>query len=147
RLNHSLSGDRKEKFEDATPYIDYLMPFVKQYVADHPISKSKIYILGTSMGAAGVWQLIANNPDFFTAAMPASGAYQGKNLAVFQFTPIVCTTGTEENSFNKNKRVIEELQKAGADATFIPLNGLRHIDACNRAFSSQNLDLFFSKHR
>ena len=145
--NRPLFGDRKEKLEDNTPYVEYLMPFVKQYVAEHPISKSKIYILGASMGAAGVWELLAENPDFFTAAMPASGAYRGKNLTPFKHTPIVCTTGTEENTFNKNKRVVEKLQQAGADATFIPLSGMRHVDACNRAFSSQNLDILFSKHR
>lgn len=142
-----LFGDKKEKLEDNTPYVEYLMPFLKQYVADHIISKSKIYILGASMGAAGVWEIIANNPDFFTAAMPASGAYRGKNLTPLVHTPIVCTTGTEENSYNKNKRVIEKLRNAGADATFIPLNGMRHVDACNRAFSSHNLDLLFSKYR
>lgn len=142
-----LFGNRKDKLEDNTPYVDYLMPFLKQYIADRPISKSKIYILGASMGAAGIWQLLADYPVFFTAAMPASGAYRGKNLTPLKYTPIICTTGTEENSFNKNKLVIDKLQKAGADATFIPLNGMRHIDACNRAFTSQNLDLLFSKHR
>ena len=142
-----LFGDRKEKLEDNTPYVEYLMPFLKQYVAERSISKSQIYILGASMGAAGVWELLAKNPEFFTAAMPASGAYRGKNLTPFKHTPIVCTTGTEESTFNRNKRVVEKLQQVGADATFIPLSGMRHVDACNRAFSSQNLDILFSKHR
>ena len=79
--------------------------------------------------------------------MPASGAYRGKNLTPFKHTPIVCTTDTKENTFNRNKRVVEKIQQAGADATFIPLNGMRHVDAGNRAFSSQNLDILFSKHR
>lgn len=139
-----LFVDRKEKLKDTTPYVEYLMPFLREYVANHPISASKIYILGASMGAAGVWELLVQNPGFFAAAMPASGAYRGKNLTPLKYTPIVCTTGTEENTYNKNKRVIEKLQSAGADATFIPLSGLRHVDACNRAFTTENLDLLFS---
>ncbi|MDE5749735.1 MAG: hypothetical protein K2H87_03075, partial [Duncaniella sp.] len=107
----------------------------------------KIYILGASMGAAGVWELLAEKPGFFTAAMPASGAYRGKDLSPFKHTPIVCTTGTDENSYDKNKRVIDKLRNAGADATFIPLEGMRHADACNKAFTERNLDLLFSKHR
>lgn len=142
-----LFGDNRQKLEDKTPYVEYLMPFLQEYIAEHNISTSKIYILGASMGAAGVWEIISEYPDFFTAAMPASGAYRGKNLTPFKHTPIVCTTGTEENTYSKNKRVIEKLSNAGADATFIPLNGMKHIDACNKAFSTENLDLLFSKHR
>lgn len=142
-----LFGDRKEDLEDNTPYVKHLMPFLEQYIANHPISRSKIYILGASMGGAGVWEMVATNPDFFTAAMPVSGTYRGHDLTKFKNTPIVCTTGTKENSFSSNKRIIEKLQKVGADATFIPLKGMRHIDACNRAFTSQNLDILFSKHR
>lgn len=140
-------GHRKEILEDDTPYVEYLMRFLKQYVAEYPVSKSKIYILGASMGAAGVWELLAEYPDFFTAAMSASGTYRGNNLISFKHTPIVCTIGTEENSYEINKRLVEKLQQAGADVTFIPLVGLHHIDACNQAFSSQNLDIIFSKHK
>ncbi|MDE6418482.1 MAG: hypothetical protein K2K49_04670 [Duncaniella sp.] len=142
-----LFGDRKEKLDDSTPYVRHLIPFLEKFIAEHPISKSKIYILGASMGAAGVWELLAENPGFFTAAMPASGAYRGKDLSPFKHTPIVCTTGTNENSYDKNKRVIDKLRNAGADATFIPLEGMRHADACNNAFTERNLDLLFSKHR
>lgn len=137
----------QETLKDETPYVRYLMPFIKNYVARHPISHSKIYILGASMGAAGVWEIIAGNPDFFTAAMPASGAYRGTNLTPLKQTPIVCTTGTKESSCKKNKKVIQQLSNAGADATFIPLNGLSHIEACNKAFTEENLNLLFSKHR
>lgn len=99
------------------------------------------------MGASGIWQLLAKYPGYFTAAMPASATYMGKGLTPFQFTPIVCTTGTEERSYERNKQIIEELRNAGADATFIPLNGKNHVDACNSAFSYKNLDLLFSKHK
>lgn len=149
RSHKHVSNPRNDKqaVEDKTPYIEHLMPFLKKYVEEHPVSKSKIYILGASMGAAGVWMLISQNPSFFAAAMPASGAFGGSDLTSQKCTPVVCTVGTEENSYDKNKRVIQKLKGAGADATFIPLNGMGHVDACNRAFTSANLDLLFSKHR
>lgn len=142
-----LFDDRMEKLEDGTPYVEYLMPFLKQYITDRPISKSKIYILGASMGAAGTWQLISQYPDFFSAAMPVSAVFSGKDITPLKSTPIVCVTGSEENSFNKNRSMIEKLREAGAEAIFIPLNGLGHVEACNKAFSVQNLDLLFSLHR
>lgn len=142
-----IFDDRKTKLDDATPYVKYLMPFLKRYVAAHPISNSKIFVLGASMGAAGVWELLAEYPRFFAAAMPVSGSYRGKDLAPFIQTSVVCVTGTEENSFENNKRMIDRLRAAGGDATFISLEGMRHVDACDRAFSVQNLDQLFSKHR
>lgn len=142
-----LFGEQKGKLTDNTPYVEYLIPFLRQYVNEFPISKSKIYILGTSMGASGIWEILAKYPDFFAAAMPVSAAYRGKNLTPFKTVPIVCATGTEEKSFNRNKQIIDKLRDTGADATFIPLNGMCHVDACNRAFTTQNLDLLFSKHR
>ena len=37
--------------------------------------------------------------------------------------------------------------EASDSAALILLSGMCHVDACNRAFSSQNLDILFSKHR
>lgn len=41
------------------------------------VDEDRIYILGHSMGAAGVWGYITEYPDFFAAAVPVSGLYRG----------------------------------------------------------------------
>lgn len=133
--------------ENATPYVRCLMPLIKDFAGSHPVDPSRIYILGASMGAAGVWEIIADNPDFFAAGMAVSGAYRGYNIMNLTATPIVCAVGTEENTFDMNRRITERLNALGADAVFIPLDGLRHVQACNTAFTPENLDLVFSKTR
>ena len=142
-----IQYDIKQQMVDTIPYVEYLMPFLEKYVSEHPINTSKIYIVGRSMGAAGTWLLVANNPNFFTAAMMSSGGYRGKDIEAFLKTPIICTVGTQEPSFFRIKQLVERLQSAGADATFIPLNGADHREACDISFSKENLDLLFSKHR
>jgi predicted peptidase len=41
----------------------------KQY----PIDRSRIYVMGFSMGASGVWDLITRQPGTFAAAVAVSG--------------------------------------------------------------------------
>lgn len=140
-------GSGKPKLKNRTPFVRHLMPMIRNYLSVYPIAKSKVYVLGASMGAAGVWELIAENPEDFAAALPASGSYRGKDFASLIKTPIICTAGGDEHSYMKNKRLIEKLKSMGADAMFFPLEGKGHVQACNEAFSKEVLDLFFSKHR
>ena len=42
--------------------------------SEFPIDERRIYITGQSMGGAGVWNLIANRPTFFAAAMVCCGS-------------------------------------------------------------------------
>ncbi|MDE7386299.1 MAG: hypothetical protein K2N28_04085 [Muribaculaceae bacterium] len=136
-----------ENLKDNTPYIEHLMPFLEKYVSEHPISKSKIFIIGRSMGAAGTWLLIAKNPDYFQAALISSGGYRGKNIAPLLKTPVVCTVGTQENSYSRINELVGKLQSSGADATIVPIYDADHKKACDKSFTEENLDLLFSKHR
>lgn len=143
-----LFGDKIRPIEDKTPLVRHIIPMIDRYLAEHPtISPRRIYILGASMGGAGVWELLAENPGRFRGAMIASGAYRGKSIDNILGTQVVCTAGTEENTYQKCRKLVERLDKAGGTATFIPLNGQRHVDACNNAFTPENLDILFGPRR
>lgn len=133
--------------QDNTPYVNHIMPVLQNFIKTRAIDTSRIYILGTSMGAAGVWEIIAGNPDFFASGMAASGGYRGDKIQNLTATPIICTTGTEENTYGQNMKMIEKLKSLGADALFIALGGQTHVEACNNAFTRENLDWVFSKTR
>lgn len=147
RPHRSPFEGSSETLEDNTPYIEHIMPFLEKYVSEHPVSKSKIVIIGRSMGAAGTWLLIAKNPNYFRAALISSGGYRGKNIAPLLKTPVVCTVGTQENSYSRINELVGKLQSSGADATIVPIYGADHKKACDKSFSEENLDLLFSKHR
>jgi predicted peptidase len=40
----------------------------------YPIDEQRIYVAGNSMGGAGVWNILANRPNFFAAAVICCGA-------------------------------------------------------------------------
>lgn len=45
-----------------------------EFINNNPlIDKNRIYIVGFSSGATGVWNMILKNPDLFAAALPISG--------------------------------------------------------------------------
>ena len=143
--NRPLFGD-KETLADKTPFVNHLRPWLDAFVSANNIGPHKIYILGASMGAAGVWEIVAQNPEFFSGAMAASGMYRGKQYSNLLDTPIICTAGTEEDSHDKCKKLVEKLVKAGGKTIFESLDGMNHIDACNRAFTSERLDKLFGTH-
>ena len=138
---------KKERLKDKVPFVNHLRPLIDKYIVLHGIDSSRIYILGASMGAAGIWKLIADNPQLFAGAMIASGVYRGKSLEGLLSTPILCTAGTEENPHEKCQKTVEAINSLHGNAVFKPLPGFRHVDACNKAFTPDNLDWLFSQIR
>jgi predicted peptidase len=48
---------------------------IKYLLANEPIDPARIYVSGLSMGGYGTWNMIADNPAIFAAAMPICGFF------------------------------------------------------------------------
>jgi len=89
---------------------------LEKAAAEFKIDKSRIYVMGLSMGGFGTWDVIARRPDLFAAAIPICGggdpaaADKIKTIAIWTFhgsaDTTVPTKGTQE--------MVAALQKAGA---------------------------------
>lgn len=56
------------------PAYSNTLALLNQFIENHPqIDKNRIYIVGFSDGASGVWNMVLKNPKLFAAAMPISG--------------------------------------------------------------------------
>jgi glyoxylase-like metal-dependent hydrolase (beta-lactamase superfamily II)/poly(3-hydroxybutyrate) depolymerase len=56
------------------PVYSKTLALLNRFIESHPqIDKTRIYIVGFSMGGTGVWNIILKNPKLFAAAMPISG--------------------------------------------------------------------------
>jgi glyoxylase-like metal-dependent hydrolase (beta-lactamase superfamily II)/poly(3-hydroxybutyrate) depolymerase len=56
------------------PVYTNVLNLLNQFIESHPdIDTKRIYIVGFSSGATGVWNMILKNPALFAAAMPISG--------------------------------------------------------------------------
>ena len=58
----------------AKPFNPYVKALIDSCVTAMGIDRSRIYLLGASMGAQGVWKMLEDNPDTFAAAFCASGS-------------------------------------------------------------------------
>lgn len=52
------------------PLVFQLIERVKQ---EHAVDPDRVYLVGMSLGGQGCWQLAADRPDFFAAAVPMCG--------------------------------------------------------------------------
>ena len=56
------------------PVYTDVLSLLNQFVKNHAnVDPNRIYIVGFSAGATGVWNMVLKNPDLFAAAMPISG--------------------------------------------------------------------------
>jgi len=61
---------------------------IQDLVEKYPIDIKKIYIIGISIGAFGVWDMIIRFPDLFAAAVPLSGAGDPAKASRINHIPI-----------------------------------------------------------
>jgi glyoxylase-like metal-dependent hydrolase (beta-lactamase superfamily II)/poly(3-hydroxybutyrate) depolymerase len=65
----------KGKDWTADPIYSSTLALLNQFVTSHPAADAnRIYIVGFSMGATGLWNMLLKNPTLFAAAMPISGS-------------------------------------------------------------------------
>jgi glyoxylase-like metal-dependent hydrolase (beta-lactamase superfamily II)/poly(3-hydroxybutyrate) depolymerase len=56
------------------PYYSNTLALLNNFVEGHStVDGNRLYLVGFSSGATGVWSMVLKNPDLFAAAMPISG--------------------------------------------------------------------------
>ena len=63
---------------------------------EFPIDRQRIYLMGFSMGAAGIWNYLQQRPGFFAAANPQAAAGGALDPELVKNTPIWATIGIED---------------------------------------------------
>jgi glyoxylase-like metal-dependent hydrolase (beta-lactamase superfamily II)/predicted esterase len=77
------------------PVYSDTLALLSQFIKSHPAADAnRIYVVGFSMGATGLWNLLLKNPKLFAAAMPISGSadkYLGDHQAwaALKNTPVI----------------------------------------------------------
>lgn len=53
--------------------LQAVMQMLERILKEQPIDRTRIYIIGHSMGGYGTWDLVTRNPQLFAAAIPICG--------------------------------------------------------------------------
>jgi glyoxylase-like metal-dependent hydrolase (beta-lactamase superfamily II)/poly(3-hydroxybutyrate) depolymerase len=103
------------------PAYSHTLELLNQFVESNPaIDTKRIYIVGFSRGATGVWNMILKNPKLFAAAMPISGnadkhlgdyeAWAGiKNMPIF----VIHATDDQISPVSGSLNALAALRAAG----------------------------------
>ncbi len=125
--------------------IEKVSSLITHFISTHNIDTTRIYICGTSMGAVGCWEIIKSNQGLFAAALIASGVSPRTQPYSYLNIPIYATCGSQERSYEVLPWLTSEINKGGGKAKLDVLQGFRHREACDNAFTPKRLQWLFSQ--
>lgn len=119
---------------------DTLMDLIGFVTSECEADAERIIITGHSRGAIGVWHMISEYGDFFSAAVPVScGAYGTLNYGNVCKVPVYALAGDVgqyEIIYKRDmENIISNIQSNGGFALFDCLEGCSHIDMVTAAYS------------
>lgn len=127
--------DRVPKDFNKLPYADTLnthlalaKAVLDEYLAMPEVDKSRIYVMGASMGGVGTFDIVAHYPEIFAAAVPLCGAIAPGHLAEAKDVSFWIFHGDDDATVpvECSRRAYRELQEAGADVKYTEIASGKH---------------------
>ena len=122
--------------EDQTPVMRTLKELLDSYLANPNIDKSRIYVMGLSMGGMATYDLVSRFPDIFAAAIPICGAVKQGRLSAAKDVKFRIFHGDADDivPVECSRIAYRDLKEAGADVEYIEFPGCNH-GSWNPAFN------------
>lgn len=108
--------------------FEQLQRFVKM-VTNHPqVDSERVYLLGTSMGGYGAWQLAMTMPDTFSAIVPICGGGMKWNAARLKNIPVWAFHGKDDQTVPpiQSIQMVDAVNAAGGNAKLTLLDNTAH---------------------
>lgn len=120
--------------------FEQLMEFVDFVIEHNFVNKEKVYLMGTSMGGYGAWQLAMSIPEKFAAVVPICGGGMYWNAARLSGLKIWAFHGDLDNvvAMEESKKMVDAVNKNGGDAKLTICEGVWH-DSWMNAYESDEL--------
>lgn len=106
------------------------------YLTNPAVDKSRIYIIGLSMGAMGTFDMVARFPDIFAAAIPICGTVNPQRLSAAKDVNFRIFHGDADNvvPVEGSREAYKALKATGASVEYIEFPGCNH-GSWNPAFN------------
>lgn len=114
--NYHLDKEREVQVSESNEYLDLLLKSVDSLIANNKnIDRSRIYVMGFSMGGATTSNAISKRPDLFAAAINVSGISQFNNNQTLEELPIWIVHGSldTDNYPQSNLKFYQEMKDKG----------------------------------
>ena len=139
---------------EPTPQMALVLALLDQTVASHPIDRSRLYVVGFSMGAHGTWEITLRRPGFFAAAIPVAGRGPAEEAARYRDQPLWIFHGADDNvvPVSRSRDMVAALRADPghrAELRYTELPGVKHEgwrpfdgpEAFDWLFAQRRLDL------
>lgn len=108
-----------------------LVALLDEVRRDHPIDARRLYVTGLSMGGFGTFELVAQHPDLFAAAVPICGGMAPDReaaIAAAKAVPMRVFHGAADTVVppEMSERVVAHLRGVGADVELTIYPGVGH---------------------
>lgn len=103
--------------EVASPMLSAAMSLLKNMMETEAVDASRVYAMGLSMGAFGVWDMLIREPDLFAAAVPSEGAGDPSKAELLVDIPIWTFHGEIDTAVpvTGTREMVEAIQNAGGE--------------------------------
>lgn len=130
---------------------DRLARLVEEIASRYPVDRSRIYLIGYSMGAGGVWRTAVDYPGLFAAAAPTAAWTPDPSQAIaaaLRDLPIRIDHGTADEvaPYARAEAMAEALEAAGVEVAFETYAGADHGEL-TRIYSQDDLYAWLLSHR
>lgn len=108
--------------------LDDVLVMIQEVSQLFPVDPQRIYLTGHSMGAYGVWNLAAREPQMFAALVPLSGGGDPETAEQLKEIPIWAFHGETDHvvPVSETAMMIDSIKKTGGEPKFTSLAGVGH---------------------
>ena len=127
---------------------EHLKNFVKETVNFPFIDKSRVYIMGASMGGYATWQLAMSIPEYFAAIAPICGGGMYWNAGRLVHTPIWAFHGQKDHVVfvEESVKMVNAVNNNGGNAKLTIYSDRDH-DAWTDTYSNPEVFAWLLQHR
>lgn len=108
--------------------FEQLQDFIRSVMEEKYVDRSRIYLMGASMGGYTAWQLAMSHPEWFAALVPMCGGGMYWNAGRLKDMAIWAFHGSDDDTVlcEESRKMVERIQEAGGNAKFTIYEGAGH---------------------
>ena len=114
--------------EEPTPIFRTLKELLDTCLAMPQVDKTRVYVMGLSMGGMATFDLVVRHPEVFAAAIPICGTIHPARLCKAKDVKFRIYHGDADNTVpvEGSRQAYMALKAAGADVEYIEFPGVNH---------------------
>lgn len=124
----SFDPNKMPIMTEPTPIFKTLKELLDAYLSMAQIDKSRIYIVGLSMGGMGTFDMVIRYPEIYAAAVPICGTVNAERLSTVKNVKFRIYHGDADSvvPVEGSRQAYKALKKAGVDVEYIEYPGVNH---------------------